>query len=98
MERLAVLLQQIEPGESEVCDVLIIGGGVVGIASAYWLTKSQPELRVVLLENTQWHMLLQAHLEIPACTAACMIGPTTPGCRRPRSNSGSSSRRKAGRK
>ena len=31
-------------------DVLIVGGGVIGIATAYSLCKSRPDLQVVLLE------------------------------------------------
>lgn len=31
-------------------DVLIVGGGVIGIATAYSLCKSRPDLQVALLE------------------------------------------------
>lgn len=49
----------------QVCDVLIIGGGVVGIASAYWLTKLQPDLRVILLEkHTVAHVASRWRLSI----------------------------------
>ena len=31
-------------------DVIIVGGGIVGCSTAYWLTREQPSLRVALLE------------------------------------------------
>lgn len=35
------------------CDVLIIGGGIVGLSAAYALTRSTPGLQVVVLEKEQ---------------------------------------------
>ncbi|WP_327296626.1 MULTISPECIES: L-2-hydroxyglutarate oxidase [unclassified Streptomyces] len=35
------------------CDVLIIGGGIVGLSTAYALTRSAPGTRVVVLEKEQ---------------------------------------------
>ena len=32
-------------------DVLIVGGGVIGVATAYALTKARPDLNVLLLEG-----------------------------------------------
>ena len=32
-------------------DVIIIGGGIVGLATAYQLTKSYPRLKITLLEK-----------------------------------------------
>lgn len=32
-------------------DVVVIGGGVVGLATAYWLTSLRPDLTVALLEK-----------------------------------------------
>ena len=32
------------------CDVAVVGGGVMGAATAYWLRQLEPSLRVVLLE------------------------------------------------
>jgi len=34
-----------------MCDVLIIGGGIVGLATAYQLTRRYPALKVVILEK-----------------------------------------------
>jgi glycine/D-amino acid oxidase-like deaminating enzyme len=36
-------------------DVAIIGGGIVGLATAYNLTQRFPERRVVVLEKRNWH-------------------------------------------
>ncbi len=33
------------------CDVLVIGGGVVGQATAFWLLRKAPGLEVVVLER-----------------------------------------------
>lgn len=33
------------------CDVLVIGGGIVGLATAYALTRSTPGTRVTVLEK-----------------------------------------------
>ena len=32
-------------------DVLIIGGGVIGVATAYAVTKARPDLNILLLEG-----------------------------------------------
>lgn len=33
------------------CDIAVVGGGIVGASSAYWLKRHQPELDVVLVES-----------------------------------------------
>jgi len=38
---------------SELYDLAIIGGGIVGLAFAYEITRRQPALSVVLLEKEQ---------------------------------------------
>ena len=35
----------------ERCDVLVVGGGVIGQATAYWLTRLRPGLKVTVLER-----------------------------------------------
>lgn len=32
------------------CDVAVVGGGVIGASTAYWLCRAEPRLRVALLE------------------------------------------------
>lgn len=40
------------PGRSRYdCDVLVVGGGIVGLSTAYALTRARPGLRVVVLEK-----------------------------------------------
>lgn len=38
-------------GNSRLWDVLIVGGGIVGVATAYQVTRRRPGLRVVVLEK-----------------------------------------------
>ena len=33
------------------CDIVIIGGGVIGCSAAYWLQQRSPELRIVVIER-----------------------------------------------
>ncbi|MEK8171971.1 FAD-dependent oxidoreductase [Streptomyces sp. M19] len=45
-----------EPGERRgadglSCDVLIIGGGIVGLSTAYAITRAAPGTRVTVLEK-----------------------------------------------
>jgi Predicted dehydrogenase len=35
------------------CDVLVIGGGIVGLATAYAITRAAPGTRVTVLEKEQ---------------------------------------------
>ncbi|MGI8953557.1 MAG: NAD(P)/FAD-dependent oxidoreductase, partial [Nocardioidaceae bacterium] len=37
------------PGDTD-CDVCIVGGGLTGLWTAYYLAKAQPGLRIVVLE------------------------------------------------
>lgn len=37
--------------EQRSCDVVITGGGIMGCATAYWLVKTAPGLRVVVVER-----------------------------------------------
>jgi L-2-hydroxyglutarate oxidase len=40
------------PAKTEFdCDVLVVGGGIVGLSTAYALTRAAPDTRVVLLEK-----------------------------------------------
>jgi L-2-hydroxyglutarate oxidase len=39
------------PTSSSICDVLVIGGGIVGLATALRILQSRPQLRLVLLEK-----------------------------------------------
>jgi gamma-glutamylputrescine oxidase len=32
-------------------DIVIIGGGIAGLSSAYWITKNDPSLKVIILEK-----------------------------------------------
>ena len=32
-------------------DAIVVGGGIVGLATAWWLLQSRPGLRLVLLEK-----------------------------------------------
>ena len=40
-------------GASVSCDVAIVGGGIIGTATAFWLKKEHPHLHVVVLEAQQ---------------------------------------------
>jgi len=42
------------------CDVVIVGAGIVGIATAYYLKRSSPKTSVVLLESDQPMLLTSA--------------------------------------
>ena len=37
--------------DADQCDVLIIGGGIIGLATAYQLTQQHPDKTVVVLEK-----------------------------------------------
>ena len=39
--------------ESLQCDVCIIGAGLSGIATAYYLNKTNPNLKIVILEKNK---------------------------------------------
>ena len=39
------------PTSSSICDVLVIGGGIVGLDTALRILQSRPQLRLVLLEK-----------------------------------------------
>ena len=39
--------------ESIQCDVCIIGAGLSGISTAYYLNKANPELNIVILEKNK---------------------------------------------
>lgn len=39
------------PSERYDCDVLVVGGGIVGLSTAHALTRAEPGLRVVVLEK-----------------------------------------------
>lgn len=43
------------------CDTLIIGAGIVGIATAYYLKKHQPDLNIILLDEGHPMALTSAH-------------------------------------
>lgn len=32
------------------CDIAVVGGGIVGVSTAYWLKREHPDLEIVLLE------------------------------------------------
>jgi gamma-glutamylputrescine oxidase len=38
--------------ESATTDVLIVGGGYVGLSAAYWITELRPDLKVTVLERS----------------------------------------------
>ncbi|MFK4146277.1 L-2-hydroxyglutarate oxidase [Streptomyces sp. NPDC004065] len=42
---------QVRPGFAHDCDVLVIGGGIVGLATAYAITRAAPGTRVTVLEK-----------------------------------------------
>lgn len=35
----------------ENCDILIVGGGYVGLSTAFWLSKYRPDLKIIVLEK-----------------------------------------------
>lgn len=37
--------------QTEVYDIIVIGGGIVGLAAAYKLNMSNPKLRIAVLEK-----------------------------------------------
>ena len=39
------------PTSSSLCDVLVVGGGIVGLDTALRMLQSRPQLRLVLLEK-----------------------------------------------
>ena len=43
--------QQAEQGPGLSCDIAVVGGGIIGTSTAYWLKKTKPEWNVVLLES-----------------------------------------------
>ena len=43
--------QQSDLGEPLSCDIAIIGGGIIGTSTAYWLKKKMPSSSVLLLES-----------------------------------------------
>lgn len=42
--------QQARHEQEAVYDVIVVGGGIIGCSTAYWLSRRQPSLRVALLE------------------------------------------------
>ncbi|CAL9488407.1 L-2-hydroxyglutarate oxidase [Streptomyces sp. enrichment culture] len=42
---------QVRPGFAYDCDVLVIGGGIVGLSTAYAITRAAPGTRVTVLEK-----------------------------------------------
>lgn len=38
---------------NEECDALVIGGGIAGLSTAYWLQKEYPDWRVVVVEKNR---------------------------------------------
>ncbi|MFF4020288.1 L-2-hydroxyglutarate oxidase [Streptomyces sp. NPDC001843] len=42
---------QVRPGIAYDCDVLVIGGGIVGLSTAYAITRAAPGTRVTVLEK-----------------------------------------------
>ena len=38
-------------GRKKNCDIAIIGGGIAGVSSAYWLKKEDPGLNILLIER-----------------------------------------------
>ncbi len=47
-----------------MADVVIVGGGVMGAASAFWLTRMQPGLRVTVLERDPTHAMAATALSV----------------------------------
>lgn len=45
--------QDRSPYKKETFDIVVIGGGIAGLSSCYWLLKEDPELRVALVEKGQ---------------------------------------------
>ena len=43
--------QQAERGPSISCHIAVVGGGIIGTSTAYWLKKIKPEWDIVLLES-----------------------------------------------
>lgn len=39
------------PELSRGCDIVIVGGGVIGAATAFWLTEADPSCRVIVVER-----------------------------------------------
>lgn len=48
--------------QKEIYDIAIVGGGVMGSSTAYFLTKSSPTLKILLLEQFDFlHRLGSSH-------------------------------------
>ena len=41
------------PGPPEGADVAILGGGITGLASAHYLSRSRPDIKVTLFESSK---------------------------------------------
>jgi L-2-hydroxyglutarate oxidase len=46
-------VEQVRPESADDCDVLVIGGGIVGLSTAYAITRAAPGTRVTVLEKEQ---------------------------------------------
>jgi L-2-hydroxyglutarate oxidase len=46
-------VEQVRPEIAYDCDVLVIGGGIVGLSTAYAITRAAPGTRVIVLEKEQ---------------------------------------------
>ncbi|MFD5474056.1 L-2-hydroxyglutarate oxidase [Streptomyces sp. NPDC127105] len=46
-------MEQVRPDIAYDCDVLVIGGGIVGLSTAYAITRAAPGTRVIVLEKEQ---------------------------------------------
>ncbi|WP_112467719.1 L-2-hydroxyglutarate oxidase [Streptomyces triticisoli] len=46
-------MEQVRPESADDCDVLVIGGGIVGLSTAYAITRAAPGTRVTVLEKEQ---------------------------------------------
>ncbi|MFF4762599.1 L-2-hydroxyglutarate oxidase [Streptomyces sp. NPDC001292] len=46
-------MEQVRPDIAHDCDVLVIGGGIVGLSTAYAITRAAPGTRVTVLEKEQ---------------------------------------------
>ncbi|MFB6958241.1 L-2-hydroxyglutarate oxidase [Streptomyces sp. NPDC056309] len=46
-------MEQVRPDIAYDCDVLVIGGGIVGLSTAYAITRAAPGTRVTVLEKEQ---------------------------------------------